>query len=83
VAVHASSEVESLRRSCPVPHGAADTAAAFHILPSTAATHQDHAKAPCTGYARWILSSVVTQWGRLYRGASAEPNVRGGTLKVT
>ena len=52
------------------------------MLPGTAATHQDHAKAPCTGYARWILSSVVTQWGRLYRGASGESNARNLTLKV-
>ena len=62
---HRSSEVESPRRSCPGSHTAANVAAAFAMLPGTAATHRDHAKAPCTRYARSIWSSVVTRWGRL------------------
>ena len=59
VAVHASREVESLRRSCPVPHGAADTAAAFHILPSTADTCWGPQQEACTRSRVSTLGSGV------------------------
>jgi len=83
---HRSSEVESPRRSCPGSHTAADAAAAFAMLPSTAATHREHAQGPCTRNARKRQVDIEQRCDPdeavCDLGASSESNVRNFTLKT-